>query len=252
MDDEVFALQERAKELACLYQVQGILTQPDLSPKQVFQKLVSVLPAGWQRSDSCGVLLEYLGQQYQGENFSSQAPYLTQSFYLGGLEVGALTVSDLAAPPDAVVFLDEEQKLLENVARRLQEYLEWKHLELLGGRKNPKALQHWRWRQNYAEAMAAQLDGVRFGVSRLYLGGSTEDGSASHGSDIDLYIIFNGGAQQKKELVAWLEGWSLCLAEMAHQQTGLTFPDGLFNLHWLLGPPGAHLAVRNLPLKTHS
>jgi hypothetical protein len=55
----------------------------------------------------------------------------------------------------------------------------------------------------------------------VYLFGSTEEGTAGPGSDIDLLVVWSGSAAQRRDLQHWLEGWSLCLAEMSYQVYGL-------------------------------
>jgi len=117
-------------------------------------------------------------------------------------------------------FLREEQELLDNIAHRIGEYLEWKQREL-GGERLGAAPEHWRWRQRFAERIAASIDPVRFGVQAVYLFGSTELGTAAVSSDIDLIFVSDGGTEKRKDLDIWLEGWSLCLAEVSFQLFGL-------------------------------
>lgn len=82
------------------------------------------------------------------------------------------------------------------------------------------AADHWSWRLDMAEKIAAQLNAKRFGIKAIYLTGSTRTTTAQPGSDIDLLIDFVGNKTQKKELLNWLEGWSLCLDEMNFLRTG--------------------------------
>ncbi|MGE5199894.1 MAG: hypothetical protein ACM3H9_09660, partial [Rhodospirillaceae bacterium] len=46
-------LRERAKELACLYQVLTVTAEPDRTPDEVCRELVEVIPPGWQHPDAC-------------------------------------------------------------------------------------------------------------------------------------------------------------------------------------------------------
>lgn len=78
----------------------------------------------------------------------------------------------------------------------------------------------WRWRHHMAEQIALQMDYSRFHVKAIYLFGSTSDGTAGSGSDIDLLIHFYGNEQQKKDLMHWLDGWSQSLAEINFMKTG--------------------------------
>ncbi len=91
---------------------------------------------------------------------------------------------------------------------------------------------HWHWRLRMAERIASQLDGERFGVKALYVFGSTKNATAGPGSDIDLLIHFRGSEEQKRQLVLWLEGWSLCLAEINFSRTGHR-TNGLIDYHLL-------------------
>ena len=80
--------------------------------------------------------------------------------------------------------------------------------------------EHWRWRFRMAERIAAELDPQQFGVKAFYLIGSTKNATAGPNSDIDLLIHFAGMAEQQRDLMLWLEGWSRCLAEMNFLRTG--------------------------------
>jgi len=88
----------------------------------------------------------------------------------------------------------------------------------------------WRWRSYMAERIASRLDPSRFGVKAVYLFGSTNSGTAGPGSDIDLIIHFAGTDIQREDLLMWLEGWSLCLAEANYLKTGYT-SKGLLDVH---------------------
>lgn len=88
----------------------------------------------------------------------------------------------------------------------------------------------WRWRHHMAERLAASVDPQRFGIKAFYLFGSTNNGTAGPGSDIDLLIHFQGTEQQRMEIARWLEGWSLCLDEMNYLKTGYRM-GGLLDIH---------------------
>ena len=89
---------------------------------------------------------------------------------------------------------------------------------------------HWRWRLHAAECIAAQLDADHFGVQALYVIGSTKNATAGPQSDIDLLIHVRGTEQQRSELEAWLDGWSLCLSEFNFLRTGFK-TSGLLDVH---------------------
>ena len=66
----------------------------------------------------------------------------------------------------------------------------------------------------------------------MYLYGSTELGNAGVGSDIDLIVVCEDDVEKRRDLRNWLEGWSLCLAEVSFQLYGLP-SDGLLDVKFL-------------------
>ncbi len=90
--------------------------------------------------------------------------------------------------------------------------------------------EHWRWRSRMASNIAENLDPERFGVEAMYIFGSTKNATARPCSDIDILMHFTGSEGQKKELVNWLDGWSLCLDEMNYLKTGHRC-GGLLDVH---------------------
>jgi hypothetical protein len=91
---------------------------------------------------------------------------------------------------------------------------------------------HWGWRSVMIEKLASQLDPQRFGVKSLYLVGSTQNTTAQAGSDIDLLVNFTGTKAQKKDLLTWLDGWSLCLDEINFFRTGYK-AGGLVDIYFV-------------------
>ena len=94
--------------------------------------------------------------------------------------------------------------------------------------------EHWRWRLRMAQTLAREVDPARFGVQALYVFGSTKNATAGPGSDIDLLIHAAPGMspEQRQALDAWLEGWSLCLAEANFLRTGKK-SEGLLDVHYV-------------------
>lgn len=237
--DPVRALQERAKELQCLYAIDSAICDRSQSPARLFERVLEELPAGWQDPQTTDAEIQYLGRRFSSGGFEHEGHIQSEPIGPWGNPVGHVSVSRRRSKvmAEADPFLPEEGELLRRVASRISEFLEWKHAELLGGRSAIVST-HWAWRQRFAEALADSLDAGRFGVSRMYLGGSTARGDAGPASDIDVYIRCVGSDQQRAALEAWLDGWSHCLAEVALQQTGQPFPGGILNVQWLKEEPG--------------
>ncbi len=93
-----------------------------------------------------------------------------------------------------------------------------------------RAENHWAWRLETAEHIAAKLDPVRFGVQAMFVIGSTKNATAGPQSDIDLLVHFRGTEKQRQDLMTWMEGWSLSLDEINFQKTGLR-SGGILDVH---------------------
>jgi pyruvate, water dikinase len=80
--------------------------------------------------------------------------------------------------------------------------------------------EHSRWRLRMAERIAEEADSARFGVRAMYVFGSSKNGTAGPGSDLDLLVHVSGTDEQRRALKYWLEGWGACLGEMNYLRTG--------------------------------
>lgn len=242
-EPDIVALKERAKELRCLYEVIAALAGRAKPVQEVFERVLAALPPAWQYPDDATARIEYLGRTHGRPDFVDTPWRLRSSISIWRTQVGSIEVHYRSEKPTAWEgpFLREERQLLDNIAQRLGEYLEWKQREL-GGERLGAAPEHWRWRQRFAERLAAAMDPARFGVRAAYLFGSTEIGSAGPASDIDLLLACDGSANQRHDLDLWLEGWSLCLAEVTFQMLGLP-ASGLLNAR-ILDPERAAAEVR--------
>lgn len=234
--NELNSLREREKELNCLYRLQEVLMERQIPLAELFESVVEFIGEGWQRPSSTGACVDYFGRRYRGNKYREDAPVLSEPLRLGSLQIGSLSVSDssdAARSKPENCFLPEERKLLRSLATFISEFLERRQLTLLEPGFTSSSNSHWRWRERVAQSLVNGFDSSRFGPADFYLGGSTERGEATHGSDIDLAIEHRGSPAQKLALKEWLNGWSTAVAEMARLQTGEHFPDGILNLTWL-------------------
>ncbi|HWR37489.1 MAG TPA: PEP/pyruvate-binding domain-containing protein [Clostridia bacterium] len=115
------ALQERAKELNCLYQLDELLNRAGASLYEILRGIIDILPHGWQYPQvaQARITFEQLiiePEEFKPTPWSLSAPILVQSKYLGSIE---LYYREQMPSADEGPFLKEERKLLDTVAERL-------------------------------------------------------------------------------------------------------------------------------------
>lgn len=152
LDAMLRALQERAKELQCLYRVDELLQRPELAPEEALQGLVQILPPAWQFPAVCRARAVLGARSAQTPGFV-EGPWLQSvPLRLDGQEAGRLEVAYLedTGRADEGPFLKEERKLLEAVAERFTRWLEHQRLrqafgQLASAREaGPEGPEPWR------------------------------------------------------------------------------------------------------------
>ncbi|MBU8932679.1 MAG: PEP/pyruvate-binding domain-containing protein [candidate division Zixibacteria bacterium] len=120
--DKLFeALQERAKELNCLYQVEEILREPDASTDEIVKKTVAAIPAGWQYPSLCRVKFSLEDRVWTSPDFSESKWVQTADIVAGDIVFGTISVYYTKEMPgcDEGPFLNGERKLIHIIAGRI-------------------------------------------------------------------------------------------------------------------------------------
>ncbi|UCF40682.1 MAG: pyruvate, phosphate dikinase [Gemmatimonadota bacterium] len=116
-------LQERAKELNCLYRADEILSGP-LPQDEALQQLVAALPSGWKYPEVCRARITLTGRVYQPQDAADTPWTLTAEIVVHGETVGDIAVSYTEKRPhaDEGPFLREERRLINAIAERVGLY----------------------------------------------------------------------------------------------------------------------------------
>jgi pyruvate, water dikinase len=130
-------LQERAKELNCLYAVEAALRESDRPMIAMLRAVTEVLPAGWQYPELCQAHVEVDGLVAESANFNASEWTQSAVIQVNGAAKGIVEVSYRERMPEADEgpFLLEERKLIETVAERIG--------SLLAHRKMKSAFDSW-------------------------------------------------------------------------------------------------------------
>lgn len=125
IDNLVLELQERAKELNCLYTIEDSLNRSDISLRQAFHTVINAIPPAWQFPNVCKAKLIYGDIVYQTSDFEETKWQLTSDIIVQDQKVGSISVFYLEEMPPAHIgpFLKEEKKLLDTIAERLGHFI---------------------------------------------------------------------------------------------------------------------------------
>jgi pyruvate, water dikinase len=119
------ALQERARELTCLYRVHEICKSESSALDEILRGVVDILPNGWQHPAECFARVEAEGVIYETPGYPVTPWTQASPIRVQGEIVGTVEVVYRRAMPEADEgpFLKEERKLLDTVAERIGQVL---------------------------------------------------------------------------------------------------------------------------------
>jgi len=114
-------LQERAKELNCLYRVGELLSQSDRPLDEILRRIIEVLPPGWQYPHDCQARIVFESLVIEPADYKDTRWVQKANIVVQGETVGSVEVSYLQEMPrsDEGPFLKEERKLIDTIAERI-------------------------------------------------------------------------------------------------------------------------------------
>ena len=125
LDQLVYELKERAKELNCLYEIQALLNNPANSLEEVFNGIIEAIPPGWQYPDICQVKILHRGTVFQSRNFIETPWNQRVDIIVQEQIVGEIVVSYTEEKPSVSEgpFLREERRLITTIADQVGNFL---------------------------------------------------------------------------------------------------------------------------------
>ncbi|MBN1406875.1 MAG: PEP/pyruvate-binding domain-containing protein, partial [Calditrichaceae bacterium] len=132
-DKLIDSLEERVKELNCLYEIEEILNQPANNIEDVLAQIARVLPIGFQYTEICRAKIKYRDTEYESDNFEESLWSLSAEIIIQSKSAGAMIVYYLEQKPELEVgpFLAEEKKLLNTIAERIGHYIMYQKLKMV-------------------------------------------------------------------------------------------------------------------------
>ncbi|MCP4180117.1 MAG: LuxR family transcriptional regulator [bacterium] len=112
---------ERVKELNCLYGFAEIIENETSGLKEIYQRVVDIVPSGWQYPDITCARITISEEIYISDKFRSSKWRQAEKIRVNNQLVGELEVFYIKKMPDIYEgpFLKEERNLINNLCERL-------------------------------------------------------------------------------------------------------------------------------------
>jgi len=126
LQEKTCELQERVKELDCLYSISRFIERPGITIPEILQGAVNALPRAWQYPDIASARIIFDTLIVSSRRFRETPWIQSQSIKVRGKAIGRLDVAYLEKVPasDEGPFLQEERNLLDEIAERLGRVIE--------------------------------------------------------------------------------------------------------------------------------
>jgi len=124
-DRLLYDLQERRKELNCVYEFAQVLAQPYSSVDRLLEEAVRVTPGGFRYPELTVCCVTYRDRRVCSPNYVNTDLTLAEPLRIDGTEEGELRICLLGPPErvDETAFLPEEKPLLDALAAQLSHAL---------------------------------------------------------------------------------------------------------------------------------
>lgn len=137
-------LQERVKELNCLYQISRISERHDFSLDEILQEIVDIIPASMQFPEIACAQLKFENYAHKTPVFRSTPWKLSRDILIDNEHVCTLEIFYLAEKQEwnGEPFLQEERVLIDVIAERMRNIIEreWAEIELRRHREHLEKL----------------------------------------------------------------------------------------------------------------
>ncbi len=133
IDIFIKSLEERAKELNCLYKVEELLSNADKSIRETFMELLDIISLGFKFAPFCEVRIIYEDLIYEKPEFKPTPWKLIAKIKDRDKEVGAVEVyytRELSNEYEGP-FLKEERRLINTIAERISHFVLYRKMRKL-------------------------------------------------------------------------------------------------------------------------
>jgi PAS domain S-box-containing protein len=127
LSESVIHLDERVRELNCIYRLVHLSQQPDLTIERYLEQSIVIIQQAWQFPDVTSVHISYRGNEYYSPSYETGLLQLSRPICYNNEETGII---EIYLSEEGIEFLPEESDLLTAIAEKIggnASYLEVKH-----------------------------------------------------------------------------------------------------------------------------
>ncbi|MBW2709269.1 MAG: response regulator [Deltaproteobacteria bacterium] len=119
-------LEERHKELNCLYHIARLVEKSDITHESLIQGIVNIIPSAWQYPEITRARIILEDREFKTDNFKETIWKQTRDIISDGKKIGVVEVFYLEEQPesDDGPFMKEETELLAAISERLGQIAE--------------------------------------------------------------------------------------------------------------------------------
>ena len=129
--EKTHELEERVKELNCLYSISHLVDKPNIILEETLQETVNLIPLCWQYPEITCARLTFQDQTFTTDNFNETVWKQVGDIMVHGERIGTLEIIYLEKRPesDEGPFLKEERNLINTIVERLGKAIEHKQAD---------------------------------------------------------------------------------------------------------------------------
>ena len=132
----VNVLNEREKELKCIYKIEDFLKDFNSDFDSVMENIIGDIACGWQYPELCMARIKFKNKEFTTKNFRETRWFQEAIIKSDDKPVGRIQIyysklpDDYSADYTTNPFLPEEQKLLNSIAERIGNYLFYREIKI--------------------------------------------------------------------------------------------------------------------------
>ena len=152
-------LNERVKELNCLYSIDEITTVPGITLEEVFRETVDITRKSWQYPGITGVKITHDTDIFKTGNFEKTKWMLETDLVVDDKTAGKIEVCYLEKKPDSYhgPFLEEEIHMLQGIANSLVKYIKRQEIQNELIKAKEKAEESDRLKSSFLSNMSHEI-----------------------------------------------------------------------------------------------